>query len=133
MNLGILFFIILLLGVGFYALINKKSKEDIVKKENEKMLNNKRVREEIKEELDGFLKNSHFFTPIAQWRNKTIYEYIFNKNGYLYKFEDIMPENEHVIGRDEDDLCFERLNYKRVKNPTEFFEKNADAKKLVID
>lgn len=131
MNLLILLFIMVLLGVGFWALINRKSKEESNKESNEQLLHRKR-RDEIKQELDSFLKNSHFFTPIAQWRNKTIYEYIFNKEGYLYQFEEIMSENNQIAGRDEDQLCFERLNYKRIKNPTEFLEKNAEAKSLIL-
>ena len=104
MNLLILLFIMVLLGVGFWALINRKSKEESNKESNEQLLHRKR-RDEIKQELDSFLKNSHFFTPIAQWRNKTIYEYIFNKEGYLYQFEEIMSENNQIAGRDEDQLC----------------------------
>ena len=79
-------------------------------------------RNRIKEKVEEFLKESKFFDPIATWRNEKIYKFIFNK-GYLYEFDEIMPENNQRIGLDDNFLCFKQLNYKRVNNPEEFIQK----------
>jgi len=79
-------------------------------------------RQKIMSRVDAFIKNSKFIEPIATWRNERIYKYVFN-NGYLYEFEDILPENNQRIGLDDDYLCFKQFCYKRVNNPTEFMSK----------
>lgn len=79
-------------------------------------------RAKIIHRVEDFIKSSKFVEPIAEWRNDKIYKYVFN-NGYLYEFDEILPENNQRIGIDEDFLCFKRFSYKRVNNPVEFMEK----------
>lgn len=79
-------------------------------------------RAKIINRVESFIKNSKFIEPIATWRNDKIYKYVFN-NGYLYEFEEILPENNQRIGIDEEFLCFKQFCYKRVNNPVDFMEK----------
>ncbi len=79
-------------------------------------------RQKIMSRVDAFIKSSKFIEPIATWRNEKIYKFIFN-NGYLYEFDDILPENNQRIGIDDEFLCFKQFCYKRVNNPTEFMSK----------
>jgi hypothetical protein len=79
-------------------------------------------RAKIINRVDAFIKGSKFIEPIATWRNEKIYKYVFN-NGFLYEFDDILPENNQRIGIDEENLCFKQFCYKRVNNPTDFMAK----------
>ena len=73
----------------------------------------------ILKKVEEFLENSKFEEIIGSWRGENIYRYIYN-NGYIYEFEDIMPENKQSIGIDENNLHFKQLSYKRIENPENF-------------
>ncbi|NCQ52255.1 hypothetical protein GW796_10290 [archaeon] len=93
--------------------INKPLK--VVKEELER-------RASIVSKVDKFIDGAKFVEPIATWRNNKIYNYIFN-DGFLYKFEEILSENNQKLGIDEEFLCFKQFCYKRVSNPIEFMNK----------
>jgi hypothetical protein len=111
---------------------SKKKKMDL--EDKLEMPNHQRVMDATKEiqrrnkiasRVDNFLNESKFIEQVATWRNEKIYKYIFN-DGFLYEFDEIMPENNQRIGMDDEYLCFKQLSYKRVNNPEEFIQKFAN-------
>lgn len=127
--IGSLFVFLTLVIVSYSYAKKKRLEQETIKKTNVGSKNQLNILQEelerrtkIINRVEAFIKSSKFIEPIATWRNERIYKYVFN-NGYLYEFEDILPENNQRIGIDDDFLCFKQFCYKRVNNPTEFMTK----------
>ena len=129
-------FLLISLGLMGYMFINrnKLNTGTIPALEDNKIMQaEKNRRLEIVQRVDRFLKDSQFIEPIAKLNDEPIYNYVFNE-GYIYKFDEIMPTTNQRIGMDEDFLCFKKLCYKRVNNPVEFINHFSDQiiKKQII-
>lgn len=121
-------FLLISLGLMGYMFINrnKLNVQSSPTAENSKAIEEEIIRKnEIIKKVDDFLKDSQFFEPIAKLNDEPIYNYVFNE-GYLYKFEEIMPATNQRIGIDDDQLCFKKLYYKRVNDPVEFISLFSD-------
>jgi hypothetical protein len=127
-------FIFISLVIFSYSYAKKKRVEQEAMKQNNNGGTNQlnvlqeelERRTKIINRVEAFIKSSKFIEPIATWRNERIFKYVFN-NGYLYEFEDILPENNQRVGIDDDFLCFKQFCYKRVSNPTDFMVKFGSA------
>lgn len=131
--IGSLFVFVALVIVSYSYAKKKRIEYETIKQSNGSSPNQLNVLQEelerrtkIINRVETFVKSSKFIEPIATWRNEKIYKYVFN-NGYLYEFEDILPENNQRVGIDDDFLCFKQFCYKRVSNPTEFMTKFGQA------
>jgi hypothetical protein len=127
--IGSLFIFLTLVIVSYSYARKKRLEQETIKRTNVGSKNQLNILQEelerrtkIINRVEAFIKSSKFIEPIATWRNERIYKYVFN-NGYLYEFDDILPENNQRIGIDDDFLCFKQFCYKRVNNPTEFMTK----------
>lgn len=103
--------------------LSKNSKEEVKEKVNnsegvdvfaiQKELERRR---KILSSVNEVLDNSIYFEPIAKWKEKNIYKFIFLNNKEIFEFEDIMPPENQKIGVDDDFLCFQQLFYKKIKD-----------------
>ncbi len=66
-----------------------------------------------------FIKESDFFDPVAKWKEKVIYRYVYN-GGFLYEFLETLSVENGKFLLDDEDLYFDELSYKRVNNPQRF-------------
>lgn len=112
--------------LGTYIYISKKKESETVPAMGNEKIKEQEIirRREAISSVEKFLEKSKFILPIATWKGKSIYKYIFNE-GYLYEFDEIMPPNNYSIGKSEQFLCFEQLCYNRVTDPLDFMKNHA--------